>query len=255
MLLLEDKISKLVNSITDIPNEFGTIDDSDDDYYYWDVVHQAASAFPDLTYDGFENEARWFMGASKLVFDVGSSFVIKIPFIGSHEYCEEYDEELDEYTGEGEDIFSEFKGANDADEDDCWDYCAKEARVYQMAKEAGFGDFFLETKLYGGHRNCCYPFYIQEKAEEFYSGKKSHLSSEKSEQYAKSHFTYNCNFNGVCRLPVEWTGRAIDLYGEDKVKDFLIFLKEAKISDLHTGNIGYTKDGKPVIFDYSGFSN
>ena len=52
----------------------------------------------------------------------------------------------------------------------------------------------------------------------------------------------------------EWIALAIDLYGERKVKRFLAFLEENNISDFHHGNYGYTKDGCPMLLDYSSWS-
>ena len=54
-------------------------------------------------------------------------------------------------------------------------------------------------------------------------------------------------------IPTFWLAKAIDVYGEDEVNSLLDFIREHSIDDLHYGNIGYRKNGEPVLLDYSGF--
>ena len=47
-----------------------------------------------------------------------------------------------------------------------------------------------------------------------------------------------------------WIEEFLREYGYDKLTKFVTLLDEECISDLRTANIGLTKEGKPVIFDY-----
>lgn len=251
MLLLEDKIAKAVDAISYIPADFGTEEDSDCDDYFYDVVADVRSS--GALGDKGDYWGNWFYGASKLVFDVNSSKVIKIPFVGMHSWVEDYDEEAEEYLG-GENVFEEFTGA--ANEENHWDYCAVEVERYAVAEEDGFAKFFAKTELYGRVADF-HPVYVQEKCICYDDGGyKSFPSSEASKKYSEKHYSWDAkDFKGMRCLPDDWVGRAIDLYGVEEVEAFLIYLREMRISDLHIGNIGYTFDGRPVLIDYSGFSS
>ena len=48
----------------------------------------------------------------------------------------------------------------------------------------------------------------------------------------------------------------IATYGLDRANEFFDFIDNNNMaSDLHDGNLGYTKDGKPVILDWAGFDD
>ena len=52
----------------------------------------------------------------------------------------------------------------------------------------------------------------------------------------------------------KWLARAEELYGEEEVLEFLEWLADFGISDLHGENYGYTNDGElPVIIDWGGY--
>lgn len=246
MLLLEDRITKAVKGINYVPSDFGS-DENEDDYYYYDVVRQIRETG---VFSNTYGEDEYFCGASKLVFDVRSDKVIKLPFTGYHYYADgEYDDETGFY--EDEEVFEEFRGANNSINN--WDYCLTEVEKYALAENAGFEKFFAKTELFcrvDGH-----PIYLQDKVIVYAEGGyQSFPPSEQSKQYCEKHFSYeNKSFKGAKTLPNDWVAKAVDLYGAEEVENFLVFLEKERFSDLHYHNIGYTRDGRPVILDYSGY--
>lgn len=51
-------------------------------------------------------------------------------------------------------------------------------------------------------------------------------------------------------MSLEWLISIIDSYGIETFKQVGQFIKEFSIEDLYDNNIGYTKEGLPVIFDW-----
>lgn len=159
-------------------------------------------------------------------------FVIKIPFV----FCNE------------EKLCGACEGIND------WDYCSQEACRYEMAKEEGFGDIFLETVLLANINN--HPIYIQPYAEV--------LGGMDSDNYNSNH----CSSTDIDRTLVKeinssehydwldssWEADLLVRYGIEKFKKFKKYLKDNWINDLRSANIGYV--GKnPVLVDYAGFED
>lgn len=171
-------------------------------------------------------------GASKyVIFPCKKDYVVKIPFNGefSYWYDTKKDEEMTDF------IKREI------------DYCSIEASIYADAVVSGLDEFFAKTKYYGVTFNGT-PFYISEKVIEFYAGKeKSKNPSNESKQKAIKYIVNDLN--------QDWIARAIEWYGEYKVKELIIFLVEEGVNDLHSNNLGFRKNGAPVILDYSGFSS
>ena len=50
----------------------------------------------------------------------------------------------------------------------------------------------------------------------------------------------------------EWYARVLQLYGKKFLASFEKFSVEAKLNDLHDGNIGW-RNGRPIILDYAGY--
>ena len=136
------------------------------------------------------------------------------------------------------------------------DFCAIEAGNYKDAVEEGLGDFFAasyelckvtpESFDFDGDVT----FYIQERAEpdedktsstcEVYMNSK--CSNDEEEDYCDDYIEYD-DYD-----------RIESLFGEDKrFFDLYDFINDWKINDLHSGNFGYTKDGRVKIIDYSGY--
>ena len=175
-------------------------------------------------------------GATKLVLWFASipDYVIKIPFNGY--VIGKYDE----YTDKWNDTYIPFKGA-----DGKWDYCQREVSLYAKAKEKNVDMFFLETILVGEVDN--HPIYIQKEGEDYYYKDHEDLSYD---EIANSKAL--CRDAGVPCLKENWILDAIQCYGLLKVKEFLKFIHDNKINDLHSNNLGYYEN-KPIIIDYAGY--
>lgn len=227
-------------------------------------------SFTELTYNNFielivqelyeDFYEEYFNGATKLVFTLpNKDYVIKIPFCGDYGYEEvvigsyigDDGERYEEYDDER--VFREFSGARSVFGESCdWDYCKTEELTYQKAKQYRVEEYFAETICIGkvhGH-----PIYVQEKVEIFDEvGPKTAVSVKE-----KAYLTVDEELGGYYpdRLPVAWI---VDLFKitekmRSKRNSFFRFLKENRIYDLHSENVGYTYDGIPVLLDYSSFN-
>lgn len=195
----------------------------------------AETSFVDNIVTPFKNRYNkhnfiWEEGATKGVLIFPSlGFVIKIPFVGDADW---YD----------------FYGANNSE--NCWDYCAAEAELYEAAEEEGLEKAFAKTEFLceiHGH-----PIYKQQYVETFFNtSNDSHHSN--SHQYACDINEYCDEFDIYCFNQV-WVNDSCEYYGKDFVFKLLSFIKEKEIDDLHNANIGY--NGKqPLLVDYSSFNN
>jgi hypothetical protein len=236
MLLLEDKITKMVDHIH-TSDRFGGDPENDDysmalDSIYW--------AMRDI-----DKRIKVAHGVSKAVIiapDCGK--VIKIPFNG---YYEIYDEDDDDTVHEEWIPFEYADYRNDNDSD----YCRAELDRYELARDKGFEMFFAETSFYGFAPDCT-PIYLQEKVipfeEDYY------LSSRKSSKKAQE-IVKNKEWEDI--INKTWTELAVDYYGEEKVGKFLDFLQQNDmLGDLHNGNIGFgLLDNRPLLLDFSDWND
>ena len=130
--------------------------------------------------------------------------------------------------------------------------CYDEIETYQSAKEAGVEKVFLETWFIGFLKNGR-PVYGQAKAD--YTS--SSLPENKEKKYERITRTVTENMcskvirgmydHSVNRL---WVEMFISLYGKNFARKFEAWTKETRLTDFHSGNIGYRKD-KPIILDYN----
>ena len=101
-----------------------------------------------------------------------------------------------------------------------WDYCEAEEERYDVAEEYGFANYLAKTEIVYNTKNGIRIYYRGS-------------------------------------LPIDdtkWLNTFIDCYGAYKLKQFLQFLEnEDWDDDLSHDNIGYTKEGKPVLIDYSSY--
>jgi hypothetical protein len=238
MLLLEDKIAKIVNHISHIPDEFGGDRDNDDyssalDSIYWNMR--------DIDTDIIVNH-----GISKaVIIPPDCNYVVKLPFNGFYETY------TDEMTLETIERWYPFENANlfiDTDEGD--NYCETELVIYNMAKEKGFEKFFTETHFYGYVD--CTPVYIQEKAIPLSDD--SSYSSRKTSKNAQE-IVEKKNWQRIVNR--KWAELAVDYYGEEQIEKFFDFFQDMGVlEDLHNGNIGFGLfDNRPLILDFSDYSD
>lgn len=232
----KELIDKIINVIV-IPRRFGA--ELEDNY-----CEIAESIQEILDRRGIEAEV--VFGCTKLVIiPKYSNCVIKIPFNGSLSW-----------NWNGDDyIFSPFHYANEdlqLEDAEDWDYCENEVAKYENAVKAGFGDFFLDTRLYcyksGSMR---YPIYTQKKATA--AGAFSHTGrySDDTLAYVKDSCKQD-KFRWLGEY-TDWICAAIERYGIQKVSSFVEYLHKNELdTDLHAANIGWDND-KPVIIDWAGF--
>lgn len=195
------------------PSDFGT--------YTGDLL--------DVPVELIDTQTQFACGISKLVIFSNDSEVVKVPFDGGF---------LDREDEDGEDFYF-FEIA---------DYCDREAVIYYEAVEAGVEEFFAKTEL-AGYADCGRPLYKSERVFEYMSVETIDIRRKEPSQKAKN----SANNSYYCALPFDWLARAYDYYGEEKVKKLIAFLDEFDIRDLHDGNIGFRKNGAPVLLDYSDY--
>lgn len=205
----------------DIPSQFGSDDEND------------TSEEIEAIMDECDKNVECRYGASKFImlFD-GSDKIVKIPMNGTWFY--NYDD--NDSADYDDPVWEPFATA---------DYCALEALIYEAAVEAGLEMFFASTVEAGRtSKGCGIPYYISEKVNTGYDYDRE--PSEDSKKKARE-------MTNRGHVSVDFVADALDFYGETLVQQFLEFVREWDINDLHDGNIGYRNDGSPVLLDYSGF--
>lgn len=237
MLLLEDKLTKVIDTIDRlalIPIEFGANLEED----WCPVTEELGWKIEKET--GIHIEV--CHGVSKMAIIIpGCSLVIKIPFNGQWKYEERYNKETGEYE-EGEEYFEPFYEYED--------YCALEESVYKNAETAGFDQYLAKTSFYKAIKNCC--VYVQEKVFGIYSDKAT-TPTDDSRKKIKAR---RDGYIGTS----DWSACFIDFFGEDTFEKFYNYCvygddehEMCIADDLHSANIGFRADGSPVILDYSGW--
>ena len=199
----------------DFPSDFGTDDG---------VCYEYPSIFS-------EDEIAY--GVSKFVIFLDDDFVIKIPFNG--EWGWSYEDE--------ESVFDPFF---------CQDYCAVEEEIYNKAYEEGLEMFFARTKFIGFGKNHT-PIYQSERVTLYGSQEGSKIADKKAPSKDSQNKANDAINDDYCSLPFGWLARAYDFYGEEKVKKLIKFIYDTGLEDFHNGNIGFRKNGAPVLLDYSDF--
>ena len=214
-----------------LPDEFGC---DCDGYFYPDIIEDQLinNGFSD---DDFDIE----YGISKAVIIFKNlPFVIKIPFHGK--WYDAWDSENEEYYN----AFERFCCADSIYKDD---YCEAEVNAIQTMVYFGFEDIVAYEICLGEFNNTT--FYLQEKVK----------SSRTSNHYKPSE-------NSMTRAreigldyeycDVDWRACVIEIYGEEYWRSFVNWALDEHnyiLNDLHSGNYGYNYEGKPVLFDVSGF--
>ena len=130
--------------------------------------------------------------------------------------------------------------------------CEDEIKTYQSAKEAGVEKVFLETWFIGYLANGR-PVYGQTKADCTIN----ELSETKKKKYQRmtqtvtdmmrSKVIHGMYDHSVNRL---WVDMLIVLYGKKFAMKFEKWTKEIRLTDFHSGNIGY-RNVMPIVLDYN----
>jgi len=233
------EVAKNIVKNLHLPEQMGC--ESDDDVFnqdiIYDAIHNANINFGKYSVDN---------GISKVVIiPEDYNFVIKIPLTGMWYYEEVYIEEDDDWEYGEEMNFEQFTGAEYGD-NGC-DYCDDEVYRISMAEEEGFGKMFPVTSWLACKNGT--NFYIQEKV---------HPSREYTPKISEESRSKSANLDpSYCHGSAEWRAAIIENYGEEFWKNFCIWdsAEGGTMRDMHCGNYGYNMEGKPVIFDASGFES
>ena len=139
-------------------------------------------------------------------------------------------------------IFDDLNWVIKCDLEGC-DYCEKEVANWECAIKEGFTTYLAATYFLDCKNGI--NFYIQEYAAsdtDYYDSKCYEYYHSDSESYEDEGYWEPDDEEMV-----------VALIGGPQVGMFMRFCWELDINDLHAGNFGQTKDGRTVIFDYSGY--
>lgn len=174
-------------------------------------------------------------GASRLVlFPPGEDFVIKIPFLG---YIDSCDNE-----------FYVFSGVN-TDRERSWDYCYSEILMRKAAKERNEAPEILAKVKFECYVNG-YPIYTQKKVSPLSCPERwddAPIENYLPDGYVTEDIKYFAK-----RTSNEWVAAIFNYYGSkmfNKIMDVLV-----NLSDIYEDNVGYLDD-RPVVIDYAGYQS
>jgi len=181
-------------------------------------------------------------GASKAVLFYSDfpSIVVKIPF------CGEYIEDEDKFKDfEHSNLYFPIEESNN--------YCAGEAYITNQSFYVNLEKMFALTYFLFECNGT--PIYISEKIPNSRWSNPRWHDKDYSLSIAQDIKTCrNDELTATC-LDEEVIALFVDAYGEEKTYELIDFIVEHNIRDLHNGNIGFTKDMKIKILDYSGFDS
>lgn len=189
----------------------------------------------DDEYAGFLRElgAEAHCGATKVCVDVdGFNWVLKFGFL--------------RYTNP------------DIARDAIMDYCEKEANNFKVIQERHLEAYFAETYELGEVNGV--KVYLQEKVDRDEDVIDSILCTY-VEENSLNFGIYKESYDSEEEYSEAVLDSARWMNEEDKIsailggenEDLLEFISEFDVNDLHSGNWGMTRDGRMVIFDYSGY--
>lgn len=246
MLMLEDKIAKIINTVAEKIQgcEIGCYDD---DCYIrdeWDTIllNLLKKVDPNI---------RVNYGISKIVIIPSfSNYVIKFPMKGTwyerdnwswNDETEEWEENDEEYSYDFYD-FSYGGGEHNND------YCALELDIYKRILEEAPDCAFIfpETSYYGKVRDT--DFYLQKKCIE--------LNDADEEEISEDSKAKGSELSRYTDLDSYWVEVLVEKVGEIFAKKILDTIEDFNITDLHNHNIGFDLiTGMPMIIDFCGFDS
>lgn len=179
-------------------------------------------------------------GASKIVlYFRGAGFVIKLPFYGFYDDCY-----INEETSYRESESYEFEGVMGGN------YIEEENRLYsEIILKNHFEQFFIKNKKLCETDNGI-PVYWQEEVKCF---DETHVPVTSKARESAFYLRKKSPYGSVRDFPLIFVASVISHYGERRAEAFFNFLTDNDFSDLRTANIGFRKNGYPIILDYAGF--
>lgn len=139
----------------------------------------------------------------------------------------------------------------DGDRD--FDYCKRELHNYALARQYRVEAVLLPIRYVG-----CFggsDIYVQPKFTYANSdmNRNQHKELKKKLGSARESRAMRRSWNKLyyC-MDDTWYARVLQLYGKKFLASFEKFSNDAKLNDLHNGNIGW-RNGRPIILDYAGY--
>ena len=220
-----EKARKIV-SVLDLPEQFGCDDGGFDTYFIESQIEDVVDG------DFFVSN-----GVTKVVIIVDDlPFVIKIPFNGQ---CERV--WIDEYNCDDGTWYPFYRAGGKSR----WDYCETEFEYTVAIQNEGY-EMFIPDMMYLCNVDG-YNVYVQEKVLPLCENRNTYGATDASLEKAKNCKRY---------FDIEWSARAIDIYGFDAFVEFCEWAEDElpqMMEDMHSGNYGYRENGDPILLDLSGF--
>lgn len=185
-------------------------------------------------------------GVTKIVFVLKDypDYVVKVPFLGVFDFDEDKNV-----------LFAGKKNDTRVSVTRKWDYCEREAKIFEMACENNVEKFFAGTYFLDFIND--YPFYISDRIMDTFEDHYDSWDSSESERSSLSENSYEdaLKISRAYYSSMSNNDMAIfvENFGTEDAEEFAAFCYDNHINDLHDGNLGLRFDGSPCVIDYSGF--
>lgn len=135
-----------------------------------------------------------------------------------------------------------------------FDYCMRELHNYEKARAYNVERILLPIEYIGEYGSVS--VYLQPRftySHDDMSARDSRVLREKLNNIPRRSKVLSSSLNNLYSwVDREWYARVLQLYGKKFLASFEKFSVEAKLNDLHNGNIGW-RNGRPIILDYAGY--
>jgi hypothetical protein len=203
--------------------------------------------------ENFDPKAQVHQGVSKIAIECPrfNGVIVKISKRGQYFLMD---------RGNGQDHeWSPFVCAKDGADGN--DYCLAEYNKYLALKEQGLDSFVAETILHSSFEKdgVVFNIFVQEMVLSYLNCCDCPLPSKESSAAAKEYQEEDDDNDTICGFAEDWVANCIDIYGYEKLDDFLTYCCEVDPDireDNHYANYGYRCCNKtPCILDYSNFND
>ena len=135
-----------------------------------------------------------------------------------------------------------------------FDYCQRELHNYEKARIYRVERILLPIEYIGEYG--AVSVYLQPRFtyshDDMSAGKHNTLRKKLNNIPNRSKVLASSLNNLYSRVDREWYARVLQLYGKKFLASFEKFSRDARLNDLHDGNIGW-RNGRPIILDYAGY--
>ena len=135
-----------------------------------------------------------------------------------------------------------------------FDYCQRELHNYEKARIYRVERILLPIDYigeYGAVRVYLQPRFTYSH-DDMSDGKHNTLRKKLNNIPNRSKVLARSLNNLYSWVDREWYARVLQLYGKKFLASFEKFSRDARLNDLHDGNIGW-RNGRPIILDYAGY--